>query len=69
MQVATERGIIYVEGAYQSAERAQMDGYRYSFTAHNVYMPDLGTTLDKVDFYSTSDDEGLHHTFVYIQGY
>ncbi len=27
----TERGVISIEAAYSSAERAQMDGYRFAF--------------------------------------
>ena len=67
MQVKTNRGIVSVEGHYQSAERAKMDGYSYSFTDHNVFLPDIGITKDKVDFYSIClDDKGLKRTFVTI---
>ena len=70
MNVQTERGIICVEASYQSAERAQMDGYTYSFTAHNVYMPDMDATLNSVDFYGKAlDDRGLRHVFAAVVGY
>ncbi len=60
MQVHTERGIIWVEAAYQSKERAEMDGYTYAF--HSV---ELGK-----DVYSKClDDRGLRHTFAVIEGY
>ena len=68
MQVQTERGIVCVEAAYASAERAQMDGYSYSFTAKNVYLPDVGRTLPSVDFYGKAlDNRGLLHTFAVIE--
>lgn len=67
MQVKTERGIVSVEASYQSPERAIMDGYTYSFTAHNVYLPDIGKEVKSVDFYGkTLDDKGLKHRFVTI---
>lgn len=56
-QVQTERGLINIEGAYMSNERAEMDGYRYAFHSEK-----LG-----VDLYSSSlDERGLRHSFVYI---
>lgn len=65
MFVQTERGLIDVEGRYQSAERAQMDGYKYAFTAYNVFLPDVDVTADEVDFYSKSlDKDGLRRTFI-----
>ena len=67
MQVQTERGLIFVEGAYQSAEHCMMDGYGYSFTAHNVYLPDIGRTVASIDLYSKClDSRGLRRTFVYV---
>ncbi len=67
MQVITERGMISVDATYQTKERATMDGYSYSFTAHNVYMPDVDKTLAKVDFYSIShDNRGLLHSFAAV---
>ncbi len=60
MQIKTERGLIYVEAEYQSAERAQMDGYYYAFTSE-----ELGC-----DVYSKClDDRGLRHSFALIRGY
>ncbi len=60
MQMQTERGIIWVEAEYQSAGRAQMDGYTYAFTSKQ-----LGC-----DVYSKClDDRGLRHTFALIVGY
>ena len=60
MQMQTERGLICVEADYQSAERAQMDGYTYAFTSEV-----LGC-----DIYSKClDDRGLYHTFARIVGY
>lgn len=60
MQVNTERGLIWVEAEYQSAERAQMDGYSYAF-----HSKELGK-----DVYSKClDDRGLRHTFAVIIGY
>ena len=56
-QVQTERGLINIEGAYMSSEKAEMDGYRYAFHSNK-----LG-----VDLYSSSlDERGLRHSFVYI---
>lgn len=56
-QTLTERGLVLIEGAYQSAERAQMNGYNFAF-----HSDVLG-----VDLYSKCiDDKGLEHTFVYI---
>lgn len=60
MQVETERGIICVEAEYQSAERAEMDGYSFAFHS---------TKLGK-DLYSKClDDRGLRHSFAIITGY
>lgn len=60
MQIQTERGLILIEAAYQSKERAEMDGYKYSFTSK-----ELGR-----DIYSKCiDDKGLRHTFAIIDGY
>ncbi len=57
-QTQTERGLILIEGAYQSSERAKMDGYDFAFHSNM-----LG-----VDLYSKSlDDRGLRHSFVYIE--
>lgn len=59
-QVETERGLIFVEAAYQSAERAEMDGYSFAFHSSK-----LGA-----DLYSKClDDRGLRHTFAVIEGY
>ena len=59
-QIHTERGLICVEASYQSAERAQMDGYSYAF-----HSEELGC-----DLYSKClDDRGLRHTFATIEGY
>lgn len=56
--VQTERGIIQVEATYQSAERAEMDGYRFAFHSERIGR----------DFYSISlDDRGLHHSFAVIE--
>ena len=57
-QIQPERGLVLIEGAYQSEERAQMDGYNFAFHSDM-----LG-----VDLYSKClDNEGLKHTFVYIE--
>lgn len=57
-QTRTERGLVLIEGAYQSTERAKMDGYNFAFHSNM-----LG-----VDLYSKClDDRGLRHTFVYIE--
>lgn len=67
MQIKTERGIINVEGRYMSVERAQMDGYSYAFTAHNVFLPDVDRVVDKANLYSKClDDRGFEHTFVIV---
>lgn len=67
MQVKTERGIVSVEASYQSPERAIMDGYAFSFTAHNVYLPDIRKEVKTVDFYGkTLDDKGLRHSFAIV---
>ncbi len=59
-QVQTERGLIYVEAEYQSAERAIMDGYTYAFTSKEIGR----------DVYSKClDDRGLRHTFALINGF
>lgn len=58
--VQTERGIVCIEAAYQSEERAKMDGYRFAFHSDK-----LG-----VDLYSIClDDRGLRHSFAVIEGY
>ena len=59
-QTQTERGLLMIEAAYQSEERAQMDGYSFAFHS---------TMLGK-DLYSKClDDRGLKHTFAVIEGY
>lgn len=60
MQVQTERGLIYVEAAYQSEERAAMDGYSYAF-----HSKELGKDV----WSKCLDDRGLRHTFAVIEGY
>lgn len=32
MKIQTAQGVIFIEAEYQSAERAEMDGYEYVFT-------------------------------------
>lgn len=57
-QTQTERGLVLIEGAYQSTERAKMDGYDFAFYSNML----------NVDLYSKClDDRGLRHTFVYIE--
>ena len=59
-QTQTERGLLVIEAAYQSAERAQMDGYSFAFHS---------SMLGK-DLYSKClDDRGFKHTFAVIEGY
>lgn len=60
MQVQTERGLIYVEAEYQSAERAVMDGYSYVFYSQ---------MLEKEVYSKCTDDKGLYHTFALIIGH
>ena len=58
MQVQTERGLIWVETEYQSAENAKKDGYYYAFHSSMVG-----------DVYSKSlDDNGYYHSFALIAG-
>ncbi len=59
-QVQTERGIVFIEAAYQSAERAEMDGYSYAF-----HSKELGCDL----YSKCSDDRGYRHSFAVIEGY
>lgn len=59
-QVQTERGLICIEAAYRSEERAQMDGYRFAFHS---------TMLGRDVYSKCLDDEGLRHTFAVIEGY
>ena len=59
-QVQTERGIVSIEAAYQSEERAMMDGYAFAFHSEK-----LGCDL----WSKCLDDRGLHHTFAVIEGY
>lgn len=60
MQMHTERGLIWVEAAYQSAERCEMDGYTYSFHSNEL----------NADVYSKVLDElGHRRTFAIIEGY
>lgn len=57
-QTQTERGLVLIEGAYQSAERAEMDGYGFAFHS----------SMLGVDLYSKClDNRGLRHSFVYIE--
>ncbi len=57
-QVQTERGIVNIEAAYQSEERAQMDGYSFAFHSDML----------KRDLYSKClDDEGHRHSFAVIE--
>ncbi len=59
-QTQTERGLLMIEAAYQSEERARMDGYSFAF---------YSTMLGK-DLYSKClDDRGLKYTFAVIEGY
>lgn len=60
MQIETERGIIYIEAAYQSEERAKMDGYTYAF-----HSKELGKDV----WSKCLDERGLRHTFAIIEGY
>ena len=60
MQVKTERGIISVDDVYQSGERAEIDGYSYSFTTYGVFLPDRNCRVDKADCYSKFP-EGNHN--------
>ena len=71
MQLETERGIVTIEGAYQSEERAKMDGYDYAFTARKAYkLPEKELVEHPVKLYSQAlDDRGLRHSFVMIVGY
>ncbi len=58
--VQTERGIICIEAAFQSEERAEMDGYRFAFHSDRL----------DIDLWSKClDDKGLKHTFAVIEGY
>lgn len=59
MQIQTERGLITVEAEYQSAERAKMDGYSYTFTDKKY-----GDLYSKI----TSED-GHSRSFALIVGY
>ena len=58
--VQTERGIICVEAAYQSEEKAKMDGYRYAF---------FSKKLNRILYSKSLDDRGLKHTFAVIEGF
>lgn len=49
MQLKTERGNIFVDSFYMTAERARSDGYRYSFTS---------ALLGGRDLYSRSSKTG-----------
>lgn len=58
-QVQTERGLITVEANYATAEKAEMDGYRYAFTTEKYG-----------DIYSKSlDATGHYHSFAQITGF
>ena len=59
-QVQTERGLVLIEATYQSAERAEMDGYTFAFHSEK-----LGCDLYSI----CHDDRGLHHSFAAITGY
>lgn len=59
-QVQTERGLIFVEAEYQSAEMAKMDGYDFSFHSEKLGCDVYGKCLD---------DRGLKHTFALIAGF
>ena len=58
--VQTERGLIDIEVAYQSEEKAVMDGYRFAFHSDML----------KCDLFSKClDERGLSHTYAVIEGY
>ncbi len=59
-QVETERGLLLIEAAYQSEERAAMDGYCFAFHSQK-----LGCDL----WSKCLDDRGLYHTFAMIEGH
>ncbi len=58
--VQTERGIVCIEAAYQSEERAKMDGYSYAFHSK---------TLGRDLWSKCLDDRGLRRSFAVIVGY
>ena len=68
MQIQTERGLISIDASYRSEERCEMDGYKYAFTAYNVFNPLTDETINSVDIFSKClDDRGLRHTFAWIE--